>query len=99
MLAPGGALVIETMVRHPALHIPGFLLDDEGILGAKVDQGDPEELRPIGDDLYRPNRRILPDEQLTTELVRAGFSVEWSAIKRQEDPQEPWEYQAIVRPQ
>jgi SAM-dependent methyltransferase len=99
LVGRSGVLVIETMVRHPALHIPGFLLDDDGILWTKSDEGEPEDLRRIGDDLYRPNRRILSEEQMTAELLRAGFTAEWCRIKHQEDPQEPWEYQAIVRSQ
>lgn len=98
LLKPGGAFVMETMARYPGVRIEGnFLLDEKGVLWFHMQKGDPQGLTRIGDKLYLPNRRILTSEELSAELRRAGFSIEFEHTETQEKPEEPRLYQAIAR--
>ena len=97
LLKPGGALLVETMVRHPAIRFDDrFLLDDDGVLWRRCADRSAEDTRVIDGARVHPNRRILPPAALTDELLRAGFDVAWSQTVDEELPGEPRNFQAVL---
>lgn len=88
-MAVGGAFVVETMARHPALRFdapPGqaFELDDDGILWTTA-------------PTRAPQRRVRAASELSAELRDSGLTFEHEEIGLQEIPNEPWNYRAILR--
>jgi len=98
LLKPGGAVIVETMPRHPTIRFDDhFLLGDKGVLWRRCSDRNAEDTRVIDGEGVHPNRRILAPEALDEELRCAGFVVEWSLTVVEERPGDPQNYQAILR--
>ena len=91
LLKPNGLFLIETMISHPGLIVgANYRIDARGVLSIKVD--DPaghEGAFPSGNDWFAPHRRLLTAEQVTTELVEAGFTIQFQRGVEQKDPRKP----------
>lgn len=97
LLKPGGALVVETMVRHDDVRFGDvFVLDDDGVLWVVRDES-AADVKRDGDRFLQPQRRLLSAGAVRDELIDAGFSVDLEQVTHQEDLTEPWSYQAVAR--
>jgi SAM-dependent methyltransferase len=99
LLAPGGSLVIDTMVRHPAVSFDDakFWLDDDGTLWREYPEGNAEDLKRVGDRVFHPQRRILEADQVRAEVSSCGFAIVSDRVVKQDVPREPWALELIVR--
>jgi 2-polyprenyl-3-methyl-5-hydroxy-6-metoxy-1,4-benzoquinol methylase len=91
LLTPGGLLLIETMISHPALIVKGnYRIDPQGVLSIKVDDpaGHDDAFKSDG-EWFAPYRRLLTADQVLTELRGADFAIQSQRAMEQKDPRKP----------
>lgn len=91
LLKPGGLLLIETMISHPALIVKGnYRIDPQGVLSIKVDSPmGHDDAFQSGGEWFAPYRRLLTADQVAAELGNAGFVVQSQRAMEQKDPRKP----------
>jgi 2-polyprenyl-3-methyl-5-hydroxy-6-metoxy-1,4-benzoquinol methylase len=95
LLKPGGLLLIETMISHPALIVKvNYRIDPQGVLSIKVDSPtDHDDAFKSDSEWFAPYRRLLTADQVATELRSAGFAMQSQRTVEQKDPRKPMLFQ------